>query len=427
MQAQNIIFTGVAGTGKTYRLQQLAKEYTEVIEPVNQEQVLGLLLKPLRWCDVVCLIFLEKKQQGCELLKTSEIAQHAFFQKKMQLNQRNDNVTSASWKILKEYSSPNSTTVTSTNRVSTPYFDKDKGDNWYLLDSALPLLTDLQNQLDDYLHGKSLASKIERFAMVSFHQAYGYDEFVEGIRPVIDESTGQMRYRIESGIFLELCKEARNNPQHRYAMLIDEINRANVTQVFGELMSLIEPSKRLGSGDEMSVRLAYSKTVFAIPSNIDIYATMNTQDYSLVSLDSAFRRRFQFVEMLPNSEGLGQVTDINGQVIKLGKLLNGLNQRICQYLGEQYQLGQAYFYPVQDIQQLLTVMVQQVLPQLISHTTHQPQALNEILQLTKTPWLIYHSAQNHYQLNPQLLSLVNHQTVTDNAFLNAKMFEGLYE
>ncbi len=432
MQAQNIIFTGVAGTGKTYRLQQLAKEYTEVIEPISQQQVLTTLVKDLSWREVICLVFLERRQHGQDLLKVAEIIEHAFFQAKARINKDNKNLRSTASPILQTHSPINSKTVHYKNKASQAYFDKDASSSWYLLDSALPLLTDLQNQLDDYLHGKSLATKIERFAMVSFHQAYGYDEFVEGIRPVIDESTGQMRYRIEPGIFLELCQEARKNPQHRYAMLIDEINRANVTQVFGELLSLIEPSKRLGASEEMAVRLAYSKTAFAIPNNIDIYATMNTQDYSLVSLDSAFRRRFQFIEMLPNSEGLGQVTDVNGQVIEIGKLLDGLNRRICQNLGEQYQLGQAYFYPIKDIQQLLTVMVRQILPQLISHATHQSQALAEILQLIKTPWLISQSEQMNYRINPQLASLVqdtertNADRDADSTFLLAEVFATLY-
>ncbi len=465
MQAQNIIFTGVAGTGKTYRLQQLAKEYTEIVQPIAQQQTLQLMLKPLRWHEVICLVFLECKQQGQDLLKVAEIVEHKFFQAKAKLNAREKSLQNQVWGELQKYSSPNSTTVKQKNRASQAFFDKDTTSSWYLLDSALPLLSELQALLTDYQNNSAKPSKKERFSLVSFHQSYGYDEFVEGIRPLIDEQTGQMRYVIQQGAFLALCKQAEQAPNHRYAMLIDEINRANVAQVFGELMSLIEPSKRAGQTDAMSVRLAYSQTPFSVPSNVDIFATMNTQDHSLVSLDSAFRRRFEFVEMPPDGSGLGQVT-VYGQehgqdknhLIDLGKLLDGLNGRICQYLGEQYQLGQAYFYELDKedgFDDLLKVMARQILPQLLTYaqTTHNLQALAEILQLDKTPWLVPLGSnqpaiqstiqptiqlQGHggygagLQVNPKLLdaSQLNsgllHQDPSDNEIFTAESFISLY-
>ncbi|MBS9779869.1 MAG: AAA family ATPase [Moraxellaceae bacterium] len=416
MQAQNIIFTGVAGTGKTYRLQQLAKEYTEIIQPIAQEQTLALMLQPLRWHEVICLIFLECKQQGQDLLKVAEIVEHKFFQAKANLNNRNENLKATAWGTLQQYTSLTSKTVNYKNKASQAFFDKDTTSSWYLLDSALPLLTDLQNQLDDYQNNSLKPTKKERFSFVSFHQNYGYDEFVEGIRPIIDETTGQMTYKIKAGAFLRLCEKANADPQHRYAMLIDEINRANVMQVFGELMSLIEPNKRQGQSDEMAIELAYSGKLFTIPNNIDIFATMNTQDYSLVNLDSAFRRRFQFVEILPNSEGLGEISDIYGNMIDLAKVLDGLNQKIIENLGEQYQLGQAYFYPIKDIYQLVKVMVRQILPQLISHASHQPQVLDNILNLQKTHWLV------NYRINPKLY---NSEKMEE--FLTVGAFESFYK
>ncbi len=465
--AKNLIFTGVAGTGKTYHLQQIAKDYTEVLSPVDQQQILTTLVQPLNWREVICLVFLQQRQQGCELLKVAEIVDHPFFQAKASINRREKSLQNQVWGELQKYSSPESKTVKQKNRASQAFFDKDSSSNWYLLTTALPLLTELQGLLDEYQNAQTQldnhnvnSRKKERYSLVSFHQAYGYDEFVEGIRPVIDEQTGQMRYCIQQGAFLKLCQQAKNDPQHRYAMLIDEINRANVTQVFGELMSLIEANKRAGQTDEMKVQLAYSGQDFSVPNNVDIFATMNTQDYSLVNLDSAFRRRFEFVELLPASEELGQLTDHEGNPIALGKLLEGLNKRIIQRLGKQYQLGHAYFYHVKHIHELLGVMVRQILPQLIDHATqfsHQPQALVAILALNKTPWLVTDTGdgqgthnqltQASYQINPELQSLLNkvdpkqmlamnstrtHQHTEeqlpklDSQFLTASAFEQLY-
>ncbi len=449
-QPQNIIYSGVAGTGKTYRLQQLAKQYSEVIQPIDASQVLATLVAPLNWREIICLVFLQKRHEGQELLKVGEIVGHPIFQAKAGINQRTDNLKQSAWGTLQQYSPTDSKTVNYKNKASQAYFDKDETSSWYLLDEVMPLLIDLQNLLDDYQSSVQQADTYQqmkqRHSFVSFHQAYGYDEFVEGIRPVMDENTGHMRYEVKAGAFLQLCQQAEQDPNHRYAMLIDEINRANVSQVFGELMSLIEPSKRAGQADEISVNLAYSQKPFSVPNNVDIYATMNTQDHSLTVLDSAFRRRFEFVELIPNSADLGQVVDINGEIIDLGKLLDGMNNRIVQSLGEQAQLGQAYFYGIHDMGALLKVMVRQVIPQLLSQASHQPQTLAEILQLenSQLPWLVplanqpvqsqftingAMTNQTCYQINPRLIALVEGDevmNVTNSEFAKVEAFKRLY-
>ncbi len=424
IHARNVIYTGVAGTGKTYRLLELTKQYSQIIEPISQKQVLMTLVKDLSWREIICLIFLQQKQQGRELLKVAEIVEHELFQTKADSNGRDDFLNQTVWGILQRYSSPHSTTVICKNRASQAFFDKDNSSNWYLLESALPLLTELQNQLDDYLQAKPSVQIKQRFAMVSFHQSYSYDEFVEGIRPIIDEKTQQMRYTIKQGVFLQLCEDAKKDPDHRYAMLIDEINRANVMQVFGELMSLIEPSKRAGEPQAMSVQLAYSQKPFSIPNNVDIFATMNSHDQSLVQLDSAFRRRFEFIDMLPNSDGLGILTDDKGASVDLGKLLDGLNKRIIEQLGEPYQLGHSYFYNLQTVNDLLKVMVRQILPQIIHNALyihHQPHSLDEILHLDRFQWLIANQSKSHYRINDKVLAMVDNGECVDLAW-----FEGLY-
>ena len=385
--AKNIIYTGVAGTGKTHRLQQIAKQYTEFLPVANADELLKALLKPLSWRDVICLIFLNNYQQGRKLLKVPEIIDHQFFRMKAQLNDRKENLNQTAWGTLMMYSDKNSVRVKYHRRASQSYFDKDDSSNWFLLADSLPLLADLQNKLDDYqvaIHSQFqpnyLQPKLERFSFVSFHQAYGYEEFVEGIRPHIADN-GQMSYRIESGAFLRLCQQAKHDPSHRYAMLIDEINRANVARVFGELMSLIEPTKRAGQTDSLSVNLAYSHQPFSVPSNVDIYATMNSQDHSLAPLDIAFRRRFEFIECQPQPQLLGKVM-ANGIEIDLAKLLTALNERISQNLAKDSQLGHSFLWGIDSLQALSAAFSQSIIPQVAQACQQHGQILQAIFGQT---------------------------------------------
>lgn len=380
---KNIIYTGVAGTGKTYRLQQIAKQYTEILPVANTDDLLKALVDPMNWLEVICLVFLDERKKGKLLLKVPEIMQHPFFLQKAALREGNENLSQTVWGTLQRFSHPNSLTVKQTSRASQSYFDKDDSSNWFLLADSLPLLADLQNKLDDYqvaIHSQFqpnyLQPKLERFSFVSFHQAYGYEEFVEGIRPHIADN-GQMSYRIESGAFLRLCQQAKHDPSHRYAMLIDEINRANVARVFGELMSLIEPTKRAGQTDSLSVNLAYSHQPFSVPSNVDIYATMNSQDHSLSPLDMAFRRRFEFIECQPQPQLLGKVM-ANGIEIDLAKLLTALNERISQNLAKDSQLGHSFLWGIDSLHALSAAFSQSIIPQVAQACQHHGQILQAI-------------------------------------------------
>lgn len=381
--AKNIIYTGVAGTGKTYQLQQIAKQYTELLPVANADDLLKALVNPMNWLEVISLVFLDERKKGKLLLKVPEIMQHPFFLQKAALREGNENLSQTVWGTLQRFSHPNSLTVKQTSRASQSYFDKDDSSNWFLLADSLPLLSDLQTKLDDYqaaIHGQFqpnyLQPKLERFSFVSFHQAYGYEEFVEGIRPHIADN-GQMSYRIESGAFLRLCQQAKHDPSHRYAMLIDEINRANVARVFGELMSLIEPTKRAGQTDSLSVNLAYSRQPFSVPSNVDIYATMNSQDHSLAPLDMAFRRRFEFIECQPQPQLLGKVM-ANGIEIDLAKLLTALNERISQNLAKDSQLGHSFLWGIDSLQALSAAFSQSIIPQVAQACQHHGQILQAI-------------------------------------------------
>lgn len=176
---------------------------------------------------------------------------------------------------------------------------------------------------------------VQPLTRITFHPSYTYEDFIEGFRPT-RTSTGMLELALTDGIFKRVCKAASADPGRRYVVLIDEINRGNIPKIFGELITLIERDKRA-----LTVQLPQSGDEFAVPANLLIIGTMNTADRSIHLLDTALRRRFSFIELLPDGELLAGST---AGPLALDVFLDNLNDRIRQRVGREKQVGHAMFF-----------------------------------------------------------------------------------
>lgn len=181
--------------------------------------------------------------------------------------------------------------------------------------------------------------------MVQFHQSYSYEDFIQGLRP-----TQKGGFDLRDGIFYSFCQRALAHPDRPFFFVIDEINRGNLSKIFGELMMLIEANKR---EEKFALKLTYAEDEedrFYVPSNLYIIGTMNTADRSLAIVDYALRRRFAFISLQPDygnnfrsfltSKGLstGMVDHICSAVTKVNDKIKG-----DPNLGEGLQIGHSYF------------------------------------------------------------------------------------
>lgn len=367
------------------------------------------------------------------------------------------------------------------------------GKTYHTIDKALEILGENLESRDGKKAKFDEYVRKGQIVFTTFHQSYGYEEFVEGIKPRIDseENSKEIKYEIKDGIFKELCQKALENykaslltqeefaknedlenkieifldelvdqqkfiektqsggfrleeynekyriitddtnanlylnleifktllenkdkiingrsirqilnNKHRrqidsyyfqlvklfkereqnykidnnsskkpdlkfYIIIIDEINRGNISKIFGELITLIEPSKRIGEPEELRVTLPYSrndfydKKGFGVPKNVYIIGTMNTADRSITSLDTALRRRFEFIEMMPDVEELekSKYKDVN-----LKKLLKAINTRIEYLLDREKTIGHAFFVSVENLESLKKVFKNKIIP-----------------------------------------------------------------
>src|SRR6266567_3159073 len=210
----------------------------------------------------------------------------------------------------------------------------------------------------------------------TFHPAYGYEDFLEGFRP--EPVNGQMQFVPRAGIFKQLCRDALAVTGENFYLIIDEINRGDIPRIFGELLTVLEKDKR-----GKSILLPLTNKPFKVPENVYIIGTMNTADRSIALLDTALRRRFGFIELMPNSDPLKQAA-VGG--IPLGLWFEALNQRIREHVGRDarnLQIGHAYFLekeqPITDPATFARVIQDDLLPLLEEYCYEDYAKLEKIL------------------------------------------------
>lgn len=221
------------------------------------------------------------------------------------------------------------------------------GKTWSTMAEAVRLCLGLDAHdplLRDEARRAELREEYERLrllgqiAFVTFHQNYAYEDFIEGREPRPLEGSAGFQLVARDGLFLEVARRAADSDEE-HVLIIDEINRANVSKVFGELITLIEPDKRRGMANAVSLRLPYSQKDFSVPANLHLVGTMNTADRSIALLDTALRRRFVFREIGPDPSLLPD--RVEG--LPLRQVLAAINDRIEYLVDREHRIGHAFF------------------------------------------------------------------------------------
>jgi len=362
----NTIIYGPPGTGKTYKLKcELFGLFTDEHSTQTKSEFCEELAHDLAWWEIISIVLLDLKQA-----KVQQIFDHPLLQAKNNISQ-NKTPKNIIWHWLMSYTKEDCRNVTFHRRHEPQLFWKDEQSTWSIDEEVARSETpDFFDVLEKYRAYQPQKKTVERYVFTTFHQSFSYEDFMEGIRPQLsvsdeDSESTNVRYHIADGIFKQICKIAERNPQKKHAIFIDEINRGNVANIFGELITLIEEDKRIGNGNQMSATLPYSKEVFGVPKNLYIIGTMNTADRSVEALDTALRRRFSFVELNPDPRLLSNES-YKCAGVDLEQLLTTLNCRIEKLLDKDYCIGHAYFMTIrkrkEPLPELRQIFSNKILP-----------------------------------------------------------------
>ncbi|ULH14470.1 AAA family ATPase [Deinococcus sp. KNUC1210] len=381
---RNIILYGPPGTGKTYTSQEYAQlnQSENEAESMSQDDIYGLH----RWEVIALILYVsEKVMSESELLTNAILSDYHSF---LEIDVRNKPLKELLSKHLDDKEELRTTSIV---QEEPSLFFKTKNSAWGISAQGRKYIEENLVKYVDLFKDYSYITNCKR--IITFHPSFSYEEFVEGLRPV--SINGQLEYVVKSGLFKQICQFAedeleraiaKNSLPRPFLLIIDEINRANIAKVFGELMTLIEDDKRVTTdGKGLRVRLPYSGELFGVPENLTIIGTMNTADRSIALLDLALRRRFTFLEVLPDSEAIRATTGENGIIegIDIASLLNSLNRTITQMLDRDHQLGHAYLTDIKrGLPELQFRWYRKVIPLLQEYFYNDGEKLEKVLGKT---------------------------------------------
>lgn len=419
--ALNTIFYGPPGTGKTYEMQRLMKRHF-IDQNVSRSphEVLAEKLQPYPLWKVLAAALNQFQQP----VSVAELHETTLVMAK--LNPEIKVPRNSMWRTLQSYADEQSSGIDAKYKASLQLFSKDKKSRWSLMESKRHELEDIiEPELLDLAKepfaeaSQQQQTLTKRYRFITFHQKYGYEDFIEGIKPVLQDSESEeavdgLQFTLKKGIFYEACLQALKlagynsfaacyedspegraakfqaalaDPSKHFALFIDEINRANISAVFGELITLLEDDKRAGGDNEMWVTLPTSNERFCVPANLYVIGTMNTADRSIALLDIALRRRFQF-------EGLYPKYDMEQW---WGPILKNLNLAIKDKKGNaDLFIGHAFFIDKAE-EKRTNILNTKIIPLLNEYCQNNQKQVQEILTMAKiefeTP-----AIENNFQL-----------------------------
>ncbi len=425
--ALNKILYGPPGTGKTYKLNEIKmSQFIDRGVSKSKEEVLHeRLLEYPFWQVLAAALYVTKRPLTVNELVEQPIVKHRV---KPGIKTKPSYIA---WSDLLSYADDESTQLAAKYRRAIKLFHKDSNSRW-------SITADKSNELKDIIDFELIqlardsdsvkpvisSAEIHRYRFITFHQKYSYEDFIEGIKPVlqgesrnnleVEEPASELAFELKKGIFYLSCLEAlklagfnsfdecyksskeqrktafgqtNGNQQKQFALFIDEINRANISAVFGELITLIEETKRLGQDEEMWLKLPYSGEDFGVPPNLHVIGSMNTADRSIALLDIALRRRFHFEALYPDYD----------EIPEWELLLKALNQKIFELKkNPDFFIGHAFFIN-KDRNEQKAIFNGKIIPLLMEYFQNNLNTVKSVLQAAEIK-VSEPSIDNNYQL-----------------------------
>lgn len=374
LDSLNTILYGPPGTGKTFYLQNQFASFTDAPKQAAPEEIESAWLAESTWWEVIAHV-LYHAPKG---LTVPELRQQRLIEAKFALSEIK-NPAARLWSTLQHHTVAECPNVNIQLRLSPPVFWKEaKNSVWRIADKE-----DFKAEFGEIVQGPqsntaSHPTPTKRYRFTTAHQSWAYEDFVEGIKPILQKDAegdegaeSPLAYHHQDGLFYEACDEAAKLAGFRnlqdslkatkaerekafatapaFGFFIDEINRANISAVLGELITLLESDKRLGASHEIAdTRLPYSRRLFGVPANLYVIGTMNTADRSVEALDTALRRRFSFMEMPPKEDLIEGSVEIWGKEYHFSGILRTINARMEVLAGRDHKIGHSYFLHLGD-------------------------------------------------------------------------------